>query len=129
VERFGRKIEAGAEFFFSQPMYDEEMLNHFLDRTSAFPQVPFLVGILPLASYKNAEFLHNEIPGMQIPSAVRERLRKASSKERQREIGIEVAQQTLKAVHQHPRVQGAYIYPPFGIYRKVLDVVEVLGRD
>ena len=129
VERFGRKIEAGAEFFFSQPMYDEEMLNHFLDRTSAFPQVPFLVGILPLASYKNAEFLHNEIPGMQIPESVRERLRKATSKERQREIGIEVAQQTLKAVHQHPRVNGVYIYPPFGIYRKVLDVIEVLGRD
>jgi len=129
VERFGRKIDAGAEFFFSQPMYDEEMLNHFLDRTAQFPEVPFLVGILPLASYKNAEFLHNEIPGMQIPEPVRERLRKAPTKERQREIGIEVAQRTLKAVHEHPRVNGVYIYPPFGIYRKVLDVVEVLGRD
>ena len=129
VERFGRKIDAGAEFFFSQPMYDEEMLNNFLDRTAQFPEVPFLVGILPLASYKNAEFLHNEIPGMQIPQPVRDRLRKASTKERQREIGIEVAQQTLKAVHEHPRVNGVYIYPPFGIYRKVLDVIDVLGRD
>ncbi len=129
VERFGRKVEAGAEYFFSQPMYDEEVLNTFLDRTSEFPEVPFLVGILPLASYKNAEFLHNEIPGMQIPEVVRDQLRKAPTKERQREIGIEVAQRTLKAVHEHPRVSGVYIYPPFGVYRKVMDVVEVLGRD
>jgi len=129
IDRFGKKIDAGAEYFFSQPMYDEQVLYDFLDRTDAFPKVPFLVGILPLASFKNAEFLHNEVPGMQIPQAVRDRLRKAATKERQREIGIEVAQQTLKAVHAHPRVKGVYIYPPFGIYRKVMDVVDVLGRD
>lgn len=127
VERFGRKIEAGAEFFFSQPVYDEDMLFRFLERTERFPRVPFLVGILPLASYKNAEFLHNEVPGMQIPPSVRDRLRKASTKDAQREVGIEVARETLRAVHGHPRISGAYIYPPFGIYRKVLDVVDALG--
>ena len=63
IDRFGKKIEAGAEFFFSQPMYDEQMLYDFLDKTEKFPKVPFLVGILPLASFKNAEFLHNEVPG------------------------------------------------------------------
>lgn len=127
VERFGRKIAAGAEFFFSQPVYDEEVLMNFLERTDKFPRVPFLVGILPLASYKNAEFLHNEVPGMQIPERVRERLRRATSKEAQREVGIEVARETLKAVYGHPRIRGAYIYPPFGSYQRVLDVVDVLG--
>ncbi|MCO4743544.1 MAG: methylenetetrahydrofolate reductase, partial [Proteobacteria bacterium] len=129
INRFGRKVEAGAEFFFSQPLYDDQMLYDFLDRTEDVPKVPFLVGILPLASYKNAEFLHNEVPGMQIPAEVRERLRKAPTREAQREIGIEVAQRTLKAVHAHPRVSGVYIYPPFGSYRAVLRVAEALGSD
>jgi methionine synthase I (cobalamin-dependent)/5,10-methylenetetrahydrofolate reductase len=126
VSRFGKKIEAGAEFFFSQPVYDEEMLFSFLDKTDIFPKVPFLVGILPLASYKNAEFLHNEVPGMQIPQRVRDRLRNAPTKEAQRAVGIEVARETLAAVYKHPRINGAYIYPPFGSYKAVLDVVSVL---
>ncbi|TNE89237.1 MAG: bifunctional homocysteine S-methyltransferase/methylenetetrahydrofolate reductase [Deltaproteobacteria bacterium] len=129
ISRFGKKIEAGAEFFFSQPLYDDQMLYDFLDKTEQFPKVPFLVGILPLASYKNAEFLHNEVPGMQIPDEVRERLRKAGTREAQRAIGIEVAQRTLKAVHEHPRIAGVYIYPPFGSYKAVLKVVEALGSD
>lgn len=127
VFRFGKKVEAGAEFFFSQPMYDEEILFSFLERTDSFPKVPFLVGILPLASYKNAEFLHNEVPGMQIPQRVRDRLRAAATKEDQRRVGIEVARETLAAVYRHPRINGAYIYPPFGSYKAVLDVVNVLA--
>jgi methionine synthase I (cobalamin-dependent)/5,10-methylenetetrahydrofolate reductase len=129
VERFGKKIAAGAEYFFSQPVYDEEMLFRFLELTAAFPKVPFLVGILPLASYKNAEFLHNEVPGMQIPLAVRERLRQAPTKEAQRAVGLEVARETLRAVHAHDRINGVYIYPPFGSYKAVLDVVDALGAD
>ncbi|MBA2322137.1 MAG: bifunctional homocysteine S-methyltransferase/methylenetetrahydrofolate reductase [Deltaproteobacteria bacterium] len=124
VERFGRKIEAGAEFFFSQPVYDEDILFRFLERTERFPKVPFLVGILPLASYKNAEFLHNEVPGMAVPAPVLDRLRKAESRDAQRQVGIEVARETLTAVRHHPRINGAYIYPPFGSYQRVLDVVE-----
>jgi methionine synthase I (cobalamin-dependent)/5,10-methylenetetrahydrofolate reductase len=127
IERFGKKIDAGAEFFFSQPVYDEDVLFQFLERTERFRNVPFLVGILPLASYKNAEFLHNEVPGMQIPQRVRDRLRAAPDKEAQRRVGIEVARETLQAVYQHPRIHGAYIYPPFGSYPAVLDVVSVLA--
>ncbi len=130
VERFGRKIDAGAEFFFSQPVYDEELLFRFLERTAQFKRVPFLVGILPLASYKNAEFLHNEVPGMQVPVDVLARLRKAPTKEEQREIGIEVAKATLAAVRKNDRVSGAYVYPPFGSYQRVIDVVEdVIERE
>ena len=128
VHRFGKKVEAGAEFFFSQPVYDQEMLFAFLERTKAYAHIPFLVGILPLASYKNAEFLHNEVPGMQIPDNIRERMRNAPDRKAQRRVGIEVARETLQAVYQHDRISGVYIYPPFGSYKAVLKVIEVIGR-
>lgn len=126
VDRFGQKIEAGAEYFFSQPLYDPEVLERFLEMTAHFPTVPFLVGILPLASSKNAEFLHNEVPGMQVPDSIRRRLKQAPTRAEQREIGIQVARDTLALAHEHPRVRGAYIYPPFGSYQAVLDVLDVL---
>jgi homocysteine S-methyltransferase len=126
IERYGKKVQAGAEFFFSQPIYDPQVLYDFLNATEAFSEVPFMVGILPLASYKNAEFLHNEVPGMQVPEAIRERLRKAPTKKDQRRIGMEVAQETLRLAKEHPRINGAYIYPPFGSYKAVLKVMEIL---
>ncbi len=126
VDRFGKKIEAGAEYFFSQPVYDADTLFAFLDRTEPFPEVPFLVGILPLASYKNAEFLHNEVPGMQVPESIRQRLLHADDRKHQRRIGIEVAQDALNLCKTHPRICGTYVYPPFGSYRAVMRVVEVL---
>ena len=124
VRRFGEKIDAGAEFFFSQPVYDIAILERFLDLTSDFPEVPFLVGILPLASAKNADFLHHEVPGMDVPKGIRDRLHAASSRQAQRDIGIEVARDTLAHAKSHPRVRGAYIYPPFGSYQAVIRVVE-----
>ena len=126
VDRFGQKIEAGAEFFFSQPVYDPELLFRFLEMTEQFPKVPFMVGILPLASYKNAEFLHNEVPGMEVPQDIRDRLKAAETKQEQRRIGIQVARAALAEAKGHPRLNGAYIYPPFGSYKAVLRVVEVL---
>jgi methionine synthase / methylenetetrahydrofolate reductase(NADPH) len=126
VERYGKKVEAGAEFFFSQPIYDPEILFKFLDATKPWGHIPFLVGILPLASFKNAEFLHNEVPGMQVPESIRERLRDAPTKKDQRKIGIKVAQDTLRMAKAHDRIHGAYIYPPFGSYKAVLKVIEVL---
>ncbi len=126
VERYGLKVEAGCGFFFSQPVFEPEVLQAFLDRVEVFPRVPFLVGILPIVSSKNAEFLHNEVPGMQIPQDVRDRLRAAPTREEQRRIGIEVAQEALRAVKDDPRIQGAYVFPPFGSYRAVRRVLEVL---
>ena len=127
VERFGQKIEAGAEFFFSQPVYDTEVLRRFLELTEHFPRVPFLVGILPLASYKNAEFLHNEVPGMQVPQVIRDELRAEPTKLGQKKIAMQIAKQALVESAAHPRVCGAYVYPPFGSYKAVLRLVDVLG--
>jgi homocysteine S-methyltransferase len=124
ADRFGRKAEAGAEFFFSQPVFDSELLTRFLDKTARHANVPFFVGIMPLVSLKNAEFMHNEVPGMQVPPAVLAAMRAAPSKEAQREVGVQVARETLLEVRHHPRVRGVYVYPPFGSYRAVLRLLD-----
>jgi len=126
ADRFGQKVEAGAEFFFSQPVFDLDMLERFLDLTASWSDVPFLVGIMPLVSARNADFLHNEVPGMQIPESVRNAIHAAPSKEAQRELGIKIAHETLSALRNHPRIRGAYIYPPFGSYRAILRVIDGL---
>ncbi|MEC7946465.1 MAG: methylenetetrahydrofolate reductase, partial [Myxococcota bacterium] len=92
--------------------------------TEAASDVPFLVGIMPLVSAKNAEFLHNEVPGMQVPAAVMKAIKAAPSREAQREVGMRVAREALLEVKAHPRVRGVYVYPPFGSYRAVLRVLE-----
>lgn len=119
--RFARKVEAGAESFFSQPVVDPDLHLRFIEKTegrrAVVNAVPFLVGIMPLVSAKNAEFLHNEVPGMQIPAAVLPAIRAAPSREAQREGGIELARETLLEVMNHPRIRGAYVFPPFGSYR------------
>lgn len=126
VLRFRKKVEAGAEYFFSQPVFDLSMLETFLDKTAEWSDVPFMVGIMPLVSARNADFLHNEVPGMQIPEPVRRAIHRASTKEEQRKVGIAIAHDTLAALRDHPRINGAYIYPPFGSYRAVLKVVDGL---
>jgi homocysteine S-methyltransferase len=126
VERFFKKTEAGAEFFFTQPVYDPLLLENFLNRIKNAPGVPIIVGILPLASYKNAEFLHNEIPGMQIPEPIMKRMASAKTREEQRREGIRIAQEALQGVKKLPRVRGAYIFPSLGHYESVLEIMKVL---
>ncbi len=122
VERFRRKVEAGAEFAMSQPVFDPGLLERF---TAALgrPPIPILVGILPLYSYRNAEFLHNEVPGMQIPAEVRERMRGAATAEAGRAEGVAIAREALDGVRGMPGVAGVYVMPPFGRYHLALDVL------
>jgi methionine synthase / methylenetetrahydrofolate reductase(NADPH) len=124
ADRFLRKAAAGAEYFFSQPVFDSSLLTRFLDRTSAVSDIPFLVGIMPLVSAKNAEFMHNEVPGMRVPDAVMAAMHAAPSREAQRAVGMQAAREALLEVKAHPRVSGVYVYPPFGSYRAVLKVLE-----
>jgi len=84
--------------------------------------VPVLVGLLPLASHRNAEFLHNEVPGMQVPDAIRERMRKAGSGPSARKEGVAIARDMLASVRS--RVAGAYIMPPLEKYELALEVVD-----
>mgnify|MGYP002633792518 CR=1 FL=1 len=124
IDKFKRKLEAGAEFTFSQPCYDPMLLENFLKKIAGFPRIPFFVGILPLASAKNADFLHNEVPGMQIPEPIRKRMHSASDRSAQRQEGINIAAEALRHARSFEQIAGAYIFPPFGRYSAVLEVLE-----
>jgi homocysteine S-methyltransferase len=125
IKRLRQKIEAGADLVMTQPVYDPAVLERFLSDVADL-NVPVLVGILPLASHKNAEFLHNEVPGMSVPLEIRERMRKAGPGEAGRKEGITIAREMLEAVKD--RVRGAYIMPPLGRYELALRVIEGIVR-
>jgi len=121
LARLRQKKDAGAELLMTQPVYDPAVLLRFLDDVAPLG-LPVLVGLLPLASYRNAEFLHNEVPGMQVPEEVRERMRKAGSGPAARQEGVAIARGMLEAVRS--RVAGAYIMPPLERYELALEVVD-----
>jgi homocysteine S-methyltransferase len=125
LRRLEDKKLAGAELVMTQPVYDPRTLERFLDDAAPLG-LPVMVGILPLASHRNAEFLHNEVPGMGIPAEYRERMAKVGSGPPARAEGIRIAQEALAAVKQ--RVQGAYVMPPFNRVDAALAVLEV-ARD
>jgi homocysteine S-methyltransferase len=125
LERLKQKRDAGAELVMTQPVYDSAVLERMLRDIEPLG-IPVLVGLLPLASYRNAEFLHNEVPGMQIPEHIRERMRKAGSGEPGRREGVAVAREMLASVKD--RVAGAYVMPPFGRYELALQVIEGIVR-
>lgn len=125
LKRFHYKIEAGAEYVMTQPVYDLALFEKFLNRIQDV-KVPVLVGILPLASAKNAEFLHNEVPGMSIPESIRKRMETAGNGEAGRAEGIKIAQEALLACAA--MVQGAYVMPPFNRFEMALRVLEVLPQ-
>jgi homocysteine S-methyltransferase len=125
IARLEQKCAAGADLVMTQPVFQQELLERVLERV-AHLQVPVLVGVLPLVSYKNAEFLHNEVPGMQIPEPIRERMRKATPGPEARKEGVRIARDMLFAVRD--RVQGAYLMPPLGKYELALEVLDGLKR-
>jgi methionine synthase / methylenetetrahydrofolate reductase(NADPH) len=123
IRRFRLKVEAGAECAFTQPVFDINHLREFLDRTEEI-QIPILVGILPLSSHRNAEFYHNEVPGMSIPETIRERMRLAGGGDDARRTGVEIARSALVESRRFARVRGAYVMPPLGRYELALQVLE-----
>ncbi|MCC5877259.1 MAG: bifunctional homocysteine S-methyltransferase/methylenetetrahydrofolate reductase, partial [Candidatus Sumerlaeia bacterium] len=122
IARLEAKVEAGACYILTQPVYDPDLYFKFRDRISHI-KVPILLGILPLASYRNAEFLTKEVPGMHVPDPIRERLRQCSDKESARQCGIEIARDSLREAL--PTIQGTYIMPPFNRVDSALAVLEV----
>jgi methionine synthase / methylenetetrahydrofolate reductase(NADPH) len=125
IQRLERKKAAGAELVMTQPIFQIDLLEEVLQRI-AHLELPVLVGVLPLVSYKNAEFLHNEVPGMQIPEAIREQMRRTPGGEAARKEGVKIAREMLFAVRE--RVQGAYLMPPLGRYELALQVLDGLKR-
>jgi len=126
LRRIEAKRAAGAELIMTQPVYDPDQLSSFLDQVAEF-ELPVMVGLLPLASHRNAEFLHNEVPGMQIPLAYRERMARVGSGAEARAEGVRIAREALASVAE--RVAGAYIMPPFNRVESALAVLEAVdGR-
>jgi methionine synthase I (cobalamin-dependent)/5,10-methylenetetrahydrofolate reductase len=119
IEKYWQKIQEGAQFIMTQPIYELAPLLRFLDRAGK-PPIPMLLGCIPLHSSRHAEFLHNEVPGITIPDEVRARMRAAG--EHGHEEGLKLAQELLSAARS--LVQGAYLMPSYGRY----DVVERLTK-
>jgi methionine synthase I (cobalamin-dependent)/5,10-methylenetetrahydrofolate reductase len=125
LRRLEEKRAAGAELVMTQPVYDPRVLERFLDDVAPLG-LPVMVGILPLASHRNAEFLHNEVPGMQIPEEYRKRMARVGSGPEARAEGVRIAQEALAATAH--RVAGVYVMPPFNRVDAALAVLDVV-RD
>lgn len=119
IDRFERKVEAGADFAFTQPLYDLKILEQFLQKVSHI-KIPIFLGILPLRSYKHAEFMHYEVPGIIVPEKIRERMKDARDKSAQ--VGTEVAKELLEQAKG--MVDGVYLMPSFGRFEMISEVLE-----
>ena len=126
LRRLEQKVAAGASFIMTQPVYDPTVLDRFLTDTAGFG-VPVLLGLMPLASHRNAEFIHNEIPGMQVPSAIRQRMQRVDKGPLARAEGVRIAQEALLVARN--RVRGAYIMPALGRYEAAIEILEAIGYE
>lgn len=122
LRRFRLKVEAGAHFAMTQPIFDPEHWEQFLDRMGGKSPIPILVGLWPLSSYKQALRLHNEVPGIVIPEPLLKQLEEAGGSAR--EHGFALARKMLDWARtaRHMGIAGAYLIPPFKRYEEILDL-------
>jgi homocysteine S-methyltransferase len=126
IKRFEWKVEAGAQYAITQPVFDTDQLRDFLKRIEHV-RIPVIAGIWPLVSYRNAEFLHNEVPGVRVTPSIMERMRVASaiSKEAGRDEGLKIARESLLEVRDV--IQGVQVSAPFGNVKYALEVFGALS--
>jgi len=125
VRRFEYKVEAGAEYAVTQPVFDLRLLENFLRRIEHC-RIPVIAGIWPLVSVRNAEFMKNELR-VSVPDSILERMARAQTPEAARAEGVAIAREMLIAARQ--TVQGAQISAPMGRYSSAVDVLEALGTQ
>jgi methionine synthase / methylenetetrahydrofolate reductase(NADPH) len=125
IHRFEYKVEAGAEYAVTQPVFDLSLLENFLRRIERF-RIPVIAGIWPLVSVRNAEFMKNELR-VSVPDSILDRMARAKTPEAAREEGIAIAREMLIAVSA--MVQGTQISAPQGRYSSAVDVLEALGTS
>ena len=119
IERFHAKIEAGARYAMTQPIFDPEHWYSFVKKLGGKPSIPVMIGIWPLNSYKQALRLNNEVPGIVIPEPVLKSMEAAGANARER--GFEVAREMLQ--WSRTELAGAYLIPPFKRYEEILDIL------
>ncbi len=123
LRRFEWKVEAGAEYAVTQPVFDLNLLEQFLKKTEHL-HIPFITGIWPLTSYRNAEFMVNELR-VPVPGQFMERIRRAESAEQARQEGVLIAQEMVQKVR--PMVAGVQLSAPFGRYQMAIEVAQAIG--
>jgi homocysteine S-methyltransferase len=123
IRRFEWKVEAGAECVVTQPVFDLDRLEIFLNRIRNI-KIPVICGIWPLTSLRNAEFMANELR-VEVPEPFMERMRRADSGEKAREEGVAIGREMVQRVR--PLVQGVQLSAPFGRYALALEVAEAIG--
>ncbi len=122
LKRLDWKVEAGAEYIVTQPVFDLRIFEKFLKRIQHI-KIPLIAGLWPLTSIRNAEFMNNEIPGCNVPDSIMSRLRRYSdSKEASLHEGIMVSRETLDQIKDV--IQGVQISAPFGRVQSVIDVLD-----
>jgi methionine synthase / methylenetetrahydrofolate reductase(NADPH) len=119
IERFHAKVEAGAHFAMTQPLFDPEHWHAFIKKLGGPPPIPVLIGVWPLNSYKQALRLNNEVPGIMIPQPILQSMEKAGAAARDK--GFELARQML--AWARTELAGAYLIPPFKRYEEILEIL------
>jgi homocysteine S-methyltransferase len=112
VQRLERKIEAGADYVMTQPVYDAALIERIYETTKHL-NVPIFIGVMPLASGRNAEYLHNEVPGIQLSDEVRSRMAGLEG-EAGRRVGLDIAKELLDTAMRY--FNGIYLMTPFLLY-------------
>lgn len=124
--RLARKIEEGCEVIFTQPLFEIEALERFLNIIKPFQgNTKIMLGILPLRSKRHAEFLHYEVPGMSIPQWIHDRISKRNTTEEQSAEGVEICVEFLN--NAKSLVDGVYLMPPFKKYQMAVDILEKIA--
>ncbi|HME08343.1 MAG TPA: bifunctional homocysteine S-methyltransferase/methylenetetrahydrofolate reductase [Bryobacteraceae bacterium] len=125
LRRLDWKIEGGAEYIVTQPVFDLGLLEQFLRRTQHI-RIPVICGVWPLVNYRNAEFMVNELR-VPVPDASLERMRRADSAEKARAEGVAIAREMVEQIRD--LVQGVQLSAPFGRYAMALEVAEAIRKD
>jgi methionine synthase I (cobalamin-dependent)/5,10-methylenetetrahydrofolate reductase len=121
LKRLHWKIEAGAEYMITQPVFDLRILERFMKRITDV-KIPLICGIWPLISYRNAEFMNNEVPGASVPAEVLERMRRTTTKEEGFAEGVKIARETFERVKE--AVAGVQLSAPMGRIEGIFMILE-----
>ncbi|MCC6341099.1 MAG: bifunctional homocysteine S-methyltransferase/methylenetetrahydrofolate reductase [Bryobacterales bacterium] len=123
LRRFGWKVQAGAEYVVTQPVFDLKLLEAWLKATSQY-NIPLIAGIWPLTSYRNAEFMVNELR-VPVPEEYLGRMKRAGGAEEARAEGVAIAREMVERIR--PMAQGVQLSAPFGRYEMAIQVAEAIG--
>ena len=121
ISRKERKIESGAQFFLTQPIFDSEAIE-YLGKLKTRKKAKILAGVMPIVSYKNALFLDNEIPGISIPSQYIDRFSPDMDRQEAEDIGIEIAVELIDKIKQY--VDGLYLITPFNRVNMIIRILK-----